>query len=356
MEYIRKYENNNIHKIFLVVTKQCNLSCSFCVRECDSTQEINIDTKKILSYLDEIKVLYPNTKIIITGGEALLHPHIDKILSKAISLFNNKVVLCSNGTNITTFKKNIFLLRQCTLQISIDGNEYYHDKLRGRGTYKKTQSTIQYLLDQNIKTIVASTISVDNVNSIKEKLTDMMSIGVINFKLSQEMPSGFAKIRKDKHLSFEEWNMFCDDIYEFIASFTDSNIHLSMRKSFPFIGKRLNMNNVSDKMLCLAGCKAGITQLYIYPNLMVYGCPMLIEHPIANLRKCNLKDIDKTSNDSRLYEYKLNNTSTCYSCKYLAICRGGCPGRSINMYDMWSGDFLCPEIKGKINNDKNIDI
>ena len=354
MEYIRKYENNNIHKIFLVVTKQCNLSCSFCVRECDSTQEINIDTKKILSYLDEIKVLYPNTKIIITGGEALLHPHIDKILSKAISLFNNKVVLCSNGTNITTFKKNIFLLKYCTLQISIDGNEYYHDKLRGRRTYKKAQNTIKYLLNQNIKTIVASTISIDNVNSIKEMLTDMISIGVINFKLSQEMPSGFARIRKDKHLSFQEWNVFCDDIYQFIASF--SNIHLSMRKSFPFIGKKLNMNNVSDKMLYLAGCKAGITQLYIYPNLMIYGCPMLIEYPIADLKKYNLKDIAKISNSSKLYEYKLNDTSPCYSCKYLAICRGGCPGRSIDMYDMWSGDFLCPEIKGKLNNDKNIDI
>lgn len=89
---------------FLVVTKQCNLSCSFCVRECDSTQELNIDTK-ILSYLDEISILYPNTKIIITGGEALLHPHIDKILSKSISLFKNKVILCSNGINITTFEK-----------------------------------------------------------------------------------------------------------------------------------------------------------------------------------------------------------------------------------------------------------
>ena len=98
MEYIRKYENNNIHKVFLVVTKQCNLSCSFCVRECDSTQELNIDTKKILSYLDEISILYPNTKIIITGGEALLHPHIDKILSKSISLFKNKVILMEMNT------------------------------------------------------------------------------------------------------------------------------------------------------------------------------------------------------------------------------------------------------------------
>lgn len=341
MEYYRKIDKRNIKKVFLVITKQCNLSCPFCIRESRrEDQELSFDD--ISNYLKEIKLNFPDAKLIITGGEATLHPDFRKILSESVQLFK-KCILCSNGTRKIVFVENSDLLQKCTVQISIDGNEECHDKLRGKGNYKKSRSTIEYLIDKGSNIVIASTISRNNVYSIKEMIDDMIKIGVRNFKISQEMPSGYAVLRGEDHLSTEEWNEFYRECVKFA---NERDIKISIKKMFPFIGKKLNMKGVTNDMLLMAGCKAGMTQIYIYPDKKVYGCPMLMEYPILNLKTNNISEIEKTSNECKLFQYCLPEDSTCKECQYLNICRGGCPGRTeCSASDLWSGDLMCPLIQ-----------
>jgi len=55
-------------------------------------------------------------------------------------------------------------------------------------------------------------------------------------------------------------------------------------------------------------------------------------------------DIEKKYLKSCLYNYSPRRESKCLDCEYLFICRGGCPGRSLDN-NMWDGDYLCPIIK-----------
>jgi radical SAM protein with 4Fe4S-binding SPASM domain len=338
MEYRRSLCCRNIKKVFLVITKNCNLSCPFCIREDGEKEKSNLSYEEIYEYMEQLKKMTPNAAIVITGGEATTHVNFGKIVKLATELFH-RVVICSNGTNFKPIEENIEILKRCMIQISIDGNELYHDMLRGKGTYRRSRKTIEYLLTSNIRTIVASTVSRDNIGSIREMFEDMCSLGVENFKISQEMPSGFAKQRKESQLNYNEWNQFCDEFKDYSMKF---NKNISLKKLFPFVGKKLNMNNVSNDMLCMAGCKAGVTQLYIYPNKMVYGCPMLIEHPIIDLNKNSLLDIEEHYIKGCLYNYAPGKQSKCLNCEYLLVCRGGCPGRSKGNDNIWEGDYQCP--------------
>lgn len=340
MEYKRKLCCGNLKKVFIVITKSCNLSCPFCIREDGNKEKSYLTYEEICEYMEQLKIIAPDTAIILTGGEVAIHVDFGKIVKRATELFN-RVVICSNGTKLIPFKDNIEVVKRCTVQISIDGNEIFHDRLRGEGTYSCSKKTIEYLLANGVKTIVSSTVSKDNVESIKEMFEDMCSLGVENFKISQEMPSGYAKQRKEKQLDCNEWNQFCDKFKDYSMKLKKN---VSIKKLFPYIGKKLNMDNVSDDMLCLAGCKAGITQIYIYPNKMVYGCPMLMEQPIIDLNKSSLLDIENKYLKSCLYNYSPERESKCLDCEYLIICRGGCPGRSVDK-NMWAGDYLCPIIK-----------
>lgn len=344
MNYIRRFQKENIRTVYLVITKKCNLKCSFCIRGDEDNGSDTLSTDNIFRYLDEIHSLNDNIRLIITGGEAVLHPGFRDVLKRSTDIFS-KVILCSNGTLTEKFIENTDILRKCGVQISVDGNMSVHDIVRGKGSYQKARDTVRYLISQNINTSVSSTISKENIDSVGEMFEDFYSSGVRTFKLSQEMPGGYAQSRKEFQLGYKEWNDFCD---RFRKAVSGRNAEIIMKQSFPFICKNLNMNGVSEEMLSKAGCKAGITLLYIYPDRKVYGCPMLMEYPILDLDQNKLSDIGEKYTDCEIYNYFVDSSSACSSCRYKEICRSGCPGRRNNIDKLWNGDKLCPIVRGDI--------
>ncbi|MBP1549981.1 MAG: radical SAM protein [Oscillospiraceae bacterium] len=344
MEYIRKFKKENVRIVYLVITQKCNLKCSFCIRGKEGTECSTLSMENVIRYLNEIRNLNDDITLIITGGEATLHPQFREIMEKSTELFS-KVILCSNGTIYERLVDNSDLLRKCRVQISIDGSVDYHNLLRGKDAYQKSRKTIEYLAAQKIDVSVAATVSKDNIASMCEMFDDMYSVGVRAFKLSKEMPGGYAADREDNQLSYREWNDFCDEFRRYTSERT---VSISMKKSFPFIAHNLNMNGVSDDMLSKAGCKAGITMLYIYPDRKVYGCPMLEEYPLLDLDRNTLSDLEKKYTECSLYDYSVDSASACNSCKYKEICRSGCPGRRNDIDKLWNGDKTCPIVRGDV--------
>ena len=117
MEYIRRFQKASLKKVYLVVTRKCNLSCPFCIRSSVPTEESTLSKELIYSYLAQIKEMNDQITLIITGGEATLHPDFREILQKSCDMFQ-KVILCSNGTNLHAFITNSDILKRMTVQIS----------------------------------------------------------------------------------------------------------------------------------------------------------------------------------------------------------------------------------------------
>lgn len=63
----------------IVVTRRCNLACTYCSEFDDFSQPV--PTEEMLCRIDQLAAL-GTTIITLTGGEPLLHPHLDQIIRR----------------------------------------------------------------------------------------------------------------------------------------------------------------------------------------------------------------------------------------------------------------------------------
>lgn len=102
----------------MVITKRCNLSCSYCDEH--DNKSLPISEKKLKEQINKLKEL-GSFSITFTGGEALLHKDIYKLINYAKKRFFI-VCLISNGFLITTeVIKKLNKSKLDLFQISIDG-------------------------------------------------------------------------------------------------------------------------------------------------------------------------------------------------------------------------------------------
>jgi radical SAM protein with 4Fe4S-binding SPASM domain len=126
-----------IKDLFIEVTGLCNLKCCHCYRKNDSMSNASLaDIKERISNNE-------SSNVIITGGEALLHPDIESIL-KFVKSTGRTCVLITNGVELL---KNKELLRLVdVLNVSLDWPDERHDKNRGfKGLSKRVIDSLKVL-------------------------------------------------------------------------------------------------------------------------------------------------------------------------------------------------------------------
>ena len=128
----------------------CNLACPFCyLRIEEKVKKIKAQrhllTEEILRTIDQIP---RQTGISFTGGEIMLRKDIIEVLSHAKK--KHRVGIISNLT-INTPEKNQALVAMGldTLMFSLDGyTATLHDKVRGKGSWRKTLTTLKDIQNQ----------------------------------------------------------------------------------------------------------------------------------------------------------------------------------------------------------------
>lgn len=70
--------------VYLILTRNCNSSCSFCIRK--NLEEITstMNLSDAVKALDIISEALPQSTIILTGGEPLLHHDIFSIIKYSL--------------------------------------------------------------------------------------------------------------------------------------------------------------------------------------------------------------------------------------------------------------------------------
>ena len=134
------------------ITDHCNLRCRHCYIGDGLHQDLPLEKiYKVLKEFEEIQGL----RLLLSGGEPLLHPHFWKI-NEILREYPFRSVLLSNGTLITeeVAKK----LRVHEVQVSLDGLKEGHESLRGEGTFEKTLQAIDHLQNVNIRVSIATMI------------------------------------------------------------------------------------------------------------------------------------------------------------------------------------------------------
>ena len=93
------------------------------------------------------------------------------------------------------------------------------------------------------------------------------------------------------------------------------------------------------------GCPAGVTQLVIAANGMVYACPFLYAHPAGDLRKDSLIEIWRNAVIFKIFRRMTKGQlkGRCRICPHLPeTCHGGCRAAAYALADdIYAEDPMC---------------
>lgn len=333
--------------VYYVLTKECNLRCEHCIREYVADEPQFMTFENAVSGIQKLDMYFAKGyDLAFSGGEPTIHACFDEILDFALknSVAKN-IIICTNGISkffdnkILKYQKNKNIL----IQISIDGDQCCHDNIRGKGNFSRAIEKVKYLIDLGFNVSVASTVTIDNMESMFVLKEILLSLNLKKWRISSVLPYGCA----DMNLcpSVEVWNRFVEDI----TLKNTGSMKIYCRKMYDFSlldnldDSQLNLVSSMRKFEKLNNCGSGNRKLYVFPNMDVCGCTCVRDIVFGNLNKQDFSKILNSKNASLIRNYELSADSLCHRCRYFKLCNGGCIGIS-KMYfgEIGWGDIRCP--------------
>jgi radical SAM protein with 4Fe4S-binding SPASM domain len=168
----------------LQITERCNLRCKHCYIANQGTAELPVGlVEKALGELEVMQGL----RVLITGGEPLLHSRFAEINEVLPDFFLRKV-LFTNGLLITT--KRARELNVHEVQVSLDGLEAAHDMLRGEGSYKAAVRAIRTCIDGGLDVSVATMVHAGNLDDFEGLHDFLRELGVREWSVDVPCATG----------------------------------------------------------------------------------------------------------------------------------------------------------------------
>ena len=280
------------------ITDRCNLRCRHCYIGDGLHQDLPLEKIfKVLKEFEEIQGL----RLLLSGGEPLLHPHFWKI-NEVLREYPFRSILLSNGTLIS--KETAKKLRVHEVQVSLDGMKEGHESIRGEGTFEKVLQAVDHLQDVNIRVSIATMIHRKNLKEF----------------------NGLASFIQSKKI--EEWNV---DI-PCVAGRMEENRNLWVEPSEAGRFLRYGYGGGLHSSEKNATCGAHLCAILAYGH--VAKCGLFSQASVGSidegLRACW----------ERIPRIQLKEL-TC-NCPEIEECRGGCRFRAKLQGDIFQPDlFQC---------------
>jgi len=171
----------------LQITDKCNLKCGHCYIGKPKNNEISPDKIKIV--LDEFEEMQ-GLRLLITGGEPLMHSHFDEI-NTLLPEYNFRKILFTNGLLLN--EEVLKGLNVDEIQFSVDGMKRGHEAIRGKGTYKIVMKKIHEAIDAGIIVSIATMVHGRNIDEFDEMDDIFRKIGIKDWTVDVPCVSGNLK-------------------------------------------------------------------------------------------------------------------------------------------------------------------
>ncbi len=280
----------------LQITDKCNLKCKHCFVGNSQNNELTIDIIKRI--FDEF-IQMQGLRVMITGGEPLMHKEFEK-LNSLLPEYPFRKILFTNG--ILLNQKIIEALNVDEIQFSIDGMEKGHDTLRGKGTFSKVLKKLCKAKELGIPVSVATIVHSNNLDEF------------------DKMEALFKEIR------VKDWTVD-------IPSPTGNLINNPSLQVTPEIaGRYLNYGFGENYHSSDEGFACGLHLLSVLANGAIAKCAFYCSSPLGYIYE-GLRNVWQRLKPIKLDELECSNIS----CPVINSCRGGCRYRSAT-YHVNNGD------------------
>ena len=141
---------------------RCNLHCQHCYMESTPWSEPSLAADVVLHTLGQAERLGIRT-VYLSGGEPFLYPDLPQVLAYAAEARPFYLAVCTNGTLIGRAEANRLRTCHAVAQVSIDGDEVYHDSFRGSpGAFRAATRGIKELVAAGVPVTTVVTICQEN--------------------------------------------------------------------------------------------------------------------------------------------------------------------------------------------------
>jgi MoaA/NifB/PqqE/SkfB family radical SAM enzyme len=222
----------------------CQLDCRHCfLNKGNSVMPLDM-IKEICTDFLQTRFPLPQSHIVLSGGDPLLHPEFPEVcrivkdLGCTISLSTNGILV---PQYISVFHPND------SIQVSIDGDKTTHDYIRGEGVYEKAVLALNILKEENIPHSISFTINKQNEHCLDHVIDLCRESGsyLLNFNLYQPIRNNDLD-----PIPFSQW--------------------LELRQSAE---KKLKSHDIIMPDICFeTGCIAGILGLSVLPDGTYWDC------------------------------------------------------------------------------------
>lgn len=332
------------------LTAKCDQDCMHCYLYDSPTYERELrdeltydDCCKIIDdFSDTFNNLEMPTRINFTGGDSLLRKDIFDLIiyarkkGIAVGILGNP-----NHLNYETAKR-LKDLGVSRYQVSIDGLEKTHDRLRGRkGLFKDAIRAIRVLEDVGIPSVVMFTLSRENQNELIGIIRKVVKESVSIFDFARIVPIGAGKQLREQMLTAREYRELLLKVLEEYKCLRENGCQTYFGRKdhlWRLLYQELGLLKPlpKDRETIYGGCGIGCSILTILADGTVYACRRLpIE--IGRVPKQSIRDIFINSPEHNKMR-QVEKMQKCSKCELKQFCRG-CPAVAYAIY----GDYMAPD-------------
>ena len=292
-----------------------------------------IDRNLAFEIIDELALIKKESVMLISGGEPTLHSSFYEIVEKSAKNFK-KVVVNTNGLRLSQLKR-VIDFKNVSIQISLDGDEETHNRIRGEGTFKKTLININKLSQLGINVTVASTATKHNLSAMHRLDEALSDVNFLYWNVKRVVGSGRADDADD--VTTQVWNEFVSKIKS--AALNSQRLRIASMFSESAICNAASITTPAKYAnLSAQNCGTGRSKLYINPNGTVYPCACMEESITGDFKVDTAGEI---LNRLSTLAIQPRLEASCHTCPAWELCHGGCPGASSRAKFPNLGDPRC---------------
>lgn len=255
--------------VSIALTARCNLRCKHCY---PTVYNSTLPLEVIIRLFDELEAMKVFS-VSLSGGEPLLHPHIDQIIELGyrkqfhLSLFTNGLLVTAQRA------KQLKSLGIGEANVSIDSADpHLHDEFRGAsGAFEKSILAVDNLVNAGINTWITCTVS-SSVEVDPLALTRLaIERGASKIRFVEVVNSGEAI--RNRLIYDSNWVSKIDAVLKMVNEHLGQEIMPS--SYFDFRQERGIFR--TDARYAPYGCGAGTMRARITARGHVLACPFLSE-------------------------------------------------------------------------------
>lgn len=297
------------------ITHACNLRCRHCYQ---NDYRSSLTPEQMYAILDKYTDFVEKNgyfgQINLTGGEPLLHPEFFALAGE-IKRRGFRLGILTNGTLIDReTAQRIERLHPVFVQISLDGTPGQHDRVRGKGAFRKALRGIRLLKARGIRVLVSFTAQKSNLESFG-KLARICRLYRVDKLWWDRVVTDCPQDCSELALSTEAFQRFLEKSLRLEEKYRrpDGTCMISNQRSLQFLG--------CDPWKPGYVCSAGRSLVAVLADGAVMPCRRL-PFVIGNVLEADFQHILDSSEVVRTLRSN-PYPAECAGCRYLPRCMGG---------------------------------